>query len=164
MDYSHTYRDPDTGQLIDVMIEHDDDGDGGDYRNARDHRGGSRPPSSGSVLGGAPRPRRPGGQRPVVRPRPTRPMPPHAGLPGPIAETDEYYSIRKSAIAELVPAAGQLWASFLARPDAPQATGNDLIDRDNAAMHRDALALHQQNQTRILALTDLASRLVKLFA
>jgi hypothetical protein len=51
---------------------------------------------------------------------------------------------------------------FLVRPEAPQAVGDDVIDRDNAAMHRDALAQHQQNMTRALALTKLAARAVRL--
>jgi hypothetical protein len=75
----------------------------------------------------------------------------------------EYVTIKKSAIAEIIPGLGRLWAAFLGMPQAPLAVGEDKTDRDNAAMHREALARHQQNQTRILALTDLASRAVKLF-
>jgi hypothetical protein len=79
-------------------------------------------------------------------------------------ERGNYLAIKKSAIVEILPSLGHLWAAFLGMPQAPQAVGEDKIDRDNAAMHREALARHQQNQTRILALTDLASRAVKLFA
>ncbi len=163
MEYSHSYIDPETGNLVDVMV----DGNDADYRNAgpRDHRGGNRPPSSTSMPNRpGPRPHRPGGSRPTrprpTRPRPTRPYPDHANS---ITDSGEYVTIPKSLIAELIPATGQVWASFLGLPDAPQATGNDVIDRDNATMHRDALAMHQQNQTRILSLSNLASRLVKLF-
>ena len=81
----------------------------------------------------------------------------------PITQSSAHVVIEKRAIAEMVPAVGQLWASFLGRPEMPEATGNDIIDRNNAAMHRDSLAMHQQSQTRILALTDLASRVIKLF-
>ncbi len=146
--------------------------DGDSYRNRRrDHRdhvtssrpprsGGSRPPRGG---GSAPRPRPPGsrpggivGRPVVVRPHPTAD---HAMM----TDGGDYLSIKKSAIAQLIPIGGQIWASFLARPAPPLAVGNDIVDRDNATLHRDALAMHQQNQTRLLALSDLASRLVKLF-
>ena len=84
---------------------------------------------------------------------------------GPLGfEQAGYFAIKKDALAEIIPSLGQVWASFLGRPELPKAVGNDTIDRDNAALHRDALAHHQQNQTRILALTDLAARAVKLFA
>jgi hypothetical protein len=178
MFYSHSYEDPETGQLVDVMVD-----DGADeYRNAsvRDHRAqgaspaprpymppprhpaqSTRPP--GGMFGGIVPPRQvvvrdPGlpqtvPQRPPVRP--TRPI----GF-----EHGEYLTIKKSAIGEILPSLGHLWAAFLGIPQAPQAVGEDKTDRDNAALHRDALARHQQNQVRILALTDLASRAVKLFA
>ena len=45
----------------------------------------------------------------------------------------------------------------------PAMIGDDIIDRTNSTLHRDALAMHQQNQTRILALTELAARAAKLF-
>jgi hypothetical protein len=180
MYYSHSYEDPDTGQLVDVMVE-----DGYDeYRNAvRDHRSqGSGIPAARPYM---PPPRMPGqATRPpggmfggIVPPRQVvvrDPGPPQIVPPRPPArptsarpigfEHGEYLTIKKSAIAEILPSLGHLWAAFLGMPQAPQAVGEDKTDRDNAAMHRDALARHQQNQTRILALTDLASRAVKLFA
>lgn len=170
------YQDPETGEVFDYEPEPDSS-----YRNAggvRDHRpgggGGGRPyqqqnlPSRPNA--GAPPPRaqshghqsggvirHPTHSRPVhSRPRATHPAAAYDG-------NGDYMTIRKSAIIELLPIAGQLWASFLGRPDVPQAVGNDVIDRDNASMHRDALAMHQQNQTRILSLSDLASRVVKIF-
>ena len=112
------------------------------------------------------RPFNPGGHPGlIVRPPPAPPIRP---APQPAPQTtpevgDDFVAIKKSAVAELLASVGPLWASVLARPQAPQAVGDDIIDRDNATMHRDALALHQQNQTRILALTDLAARAVKLF-
>jgi hypothetical protein len=156
-----------------------------EYRNAvRDHRSqgsgvptarpymppprmpgqATRPP--GGMFGGIVPPRqvvvRDPGPPQIVPPRvPARPTTPAR----PIGfEHGEYLTIKKSAIAEILPSLGHLWAAFLGMPQAPQAVGEDKTDRDNAAMHRDALARHQQNQTRILALTDLASRAVKLFA
>lgn len=156
--YSHSYADPDTGDVVDVMVDNDDDDDG--LRNA------------------APRPRRPTVVRqpyrrpspPVqVRPRPQAPV--YTGSPAPIVRYEpqavvmsgEHISIRKGALLELIPAIGKIWASFLGMPAQPKATGNDLVDRDNAAAHRDALAQHAQNQTRILALSELASQAVKAF-
>jgi len=70
----------------------------------------------------------------------------------------EYFSLKKSALVEMVPLAGQVWASFLGRPQMPAAVGDDIADRENAALHRDALARHQQMQHRIVALSDLAAR------
>ena len=143
------------------------------FRNARrDHRGRApgrggppaRRPRPGGFNRPAPRPRWPQSPMVVRDPgprRPYRPVPGHGPAPDTMMQ-GEYLSIKKSTLAELVPAAGQLWASFLARPEMPQASGNDIIDRDNASMHREALAMHQQNQTRILALTDLAARVAKL--
>jgi hypothetical protein len=78
----------------------------------------------------------------------------------PVRTGDDELVVSKGAIAELIPAIGQVWASFLGLPEQPKATGSDVIDRNNAAMHRDALARHQQSQTRILALTMVAERLV----
>lgn len=174
MTYSHSYEDPDTGDVVDV---YDDDDGAEDYRNARPrHRRGrgfsgfaerARPrrpfphQHGGGIVRPAPRPRDPAGPM-VVRPREPRPTRP-APAQGVIQDGGEFYTIKKSVIAELLPAAGQVWASLLAPPEPPQAIGNDIVDRDNAAMHRQALAMHDQNQTRILALTNLASRVAKLF-
>ena len=155
MKYSHTYRDPATGNLVDVLL--DDGTTEEEVETEEEYRNASRPPTSGS-LPGTPRPRQP--NRPVLRPRPRRPVPVQAE---PVTQSSAHVVIEKQALAEMVPAVGQLWASFLGRPEKPDAIGNDIIDRNNAAMHRDALAMHQQNQTRILALTDLASRVIKLF-
>ena len=99
----------------------------------------------------------------VVRPRPTRPVSPQRPDVAMTYDDGEFFAIKKSVLAELIPAAGQVWASLLAPPEPPQAIGNHVIDRDNAAMHRQALAMHGQNQTRILALTNLAARAAKLF-
>jgi len=167
--YSHSYIDPETGESVDVMI---DDSEAEAYRNAgpREHRGTGRPsrgPFGGHQHGGgltrpAPRPRDPANTTVIARPRPPVVARPTIGQS--MAHDDgEYFAIKKSAIAELLPAVGQIWASFLAPPAPPAAVGNDIVDRDNAAMHRQALAMHDQNQTRILALTNLAARAAKLF-
>lgn len=157
MQYSHSYQDPHTGDIVDVMVDDE-------YRNGpRDHRGGggrtilhrprrefTPPPAQGGIV--PPRIRERGE---VVRHHGSAPQP-HPG------QTGDYLAIPKAALVEIIPTLGQVWASFLGRPDMPQAVGDDVIDRDNAAMHRDALAMHQQNQTRIQALTDLAARAVRL--
>jgi hypothetical protein len=184
MHYSHSYEDPETGQLVDVMVD-----DGDEYRNAtlrerpgapRDHRsqvtssGGrrftppprhssARPPGplGGGLYGSGPLVGRDYGQHSLP---PQRPPVVHAPAQPVGFEHGQYIAIKKSALAEIIPSVGHLWAAFLGMPAAPQAVGEDKVDRDNAALHRDALAKHQQNQTRILALTDLASRAVKLFA
>jgi hypothetical protein len=157
-------------EYIDIHDDEYDDGE--EYRNAgpRDHRGGSR---DGGLFG-LRRPRRPGRRPrprprpPVIRPReprgPVRPRPPIVHPSGPIADHGGYLTISKDALAEFVPAIGKVYASFLQRPEGPVATGNDTVDRDNATMHRDALAQHSQSQTRILALSELAGRALKLFA
>lgn len=170
MPYSHTYFDREIGDYVDV---HDDDEHDVDYRNAGPnflpHRRGrgfrrliSRRGERPGNIAIRPRPDNPPrlpGRRPVVvrEPEVAEPLVPSA------PDLDGHIVVNKTALANLVPAAGQVWASFLIPPDAPKATGDDIVDRDNAAMHRQALAAHQQNQTRILALTDLAARAVKLF-
>ena len=156
--YSHSYEDPDTGEVIEVMVPDDGDDDF-EYRNARviDNRSRSR---------GRRRPPRP----PRPQPRPHRPVPaprpvPVIARPRPTQMQDgEYFTVKKSAVAEVIPAVGMVWASFLGTPTAPKATGDDITDRDNATAHREALAQHQQNQTRILALTELAGRAFNLLA
>ena len=165
------YINPETGASIELEDPYDEYYPE-DYRNAgpRDHRPGLLGHRS-DFFGG--RPSRPsGGTRPaprtiVTRPRPlpTRPDPivPVSPAPTPVQSSDEYLAIKKSAVADILLAGGKVWASFLARPNPPAAVGDDIVDRDNATMHRDALAMHQQNQTRILALTDLVSRAVKAF-
>ncbi|MCG8422061.1 MAG: hypothetical protein MJE77_29410 [Proteobacteria bacterium] len=201
--YSHSYEDPDTGQIMDVMIPEDDDDDDDivEYRNARvrvrDHRSQtssghprSRPPASHPP---APRPR----PRPQPRPQPSNPSP-SAGRPysdhnsggagneivsvsrghasgggydagggyapgGGYVSNSDYFSISKNALVEFIPAVGKVWASFLGVPDKPEATGDHVTDRNNAAEHREALAKHSQNQTRILALSDLAAKAIHLF-
>lgn len=158
MEYSHSYLDPETDEIIHVMIEPDSE-----HRNAPPRARGA-PPRADQIPGrhhgaghhqGPGFPNRPQGGR-IIRRGPA---------PYPIGPTrsSEYLTVRKSAIAELLPIAGKLWASFLTPPDPPQAVGDDIVDRDNASMHRQALSTHQQNQTRILALTDLAHRAVTLF-
>jgi len=158
MKYSHSYQDPLTGDIVDVHVDDD-------YRNGpHDHRAGgvrtvlhrprldfSRPPGNSGVV-----PPRIHDRGEVVRYHGNAPQS-HPGQSG------EYLAIPKTALVELIPTLGQVWASFLGRPGMPQAVGDDVIDRDNAAMHRDALAMHQQNQTRIQALTDLAARAARLF-
>ena len=121
---------------------------------------GRRPRPSrrpGTIRPRYPSPRGPAGPigpaGPVVAVEPT----------GPVHDHGDYVAIKKDVVAELVPIIGKAYASFLARPEPPSATGDNIVDRDNASMHRDALALHQQNQTRILALTDLVARAAKLF-
>ncbi len=168
----HLYEDPDTGELFDV-VEDDDDID---YRNARrkvrlgDRGGFGRSKRSLQRHGGHRLDRSPGGLMGGHRPGSYRDRPgffPHGpGMPmGPIVPPEgQYLSIKKSSVAELLPGVGKVLASFLGRPQPPQAVGDDKVDRDNATLHRDALAKHEQNQARILALTDLAARAVKLFA
>jgi hypothetical protein len=170
MDYifSHTYRNPDTGELVDVMVP-DDDGDASEYRNAgaRDHRsrsGSSRLTRSGSSRsrsttrrsGGS------GGNRVEIQRRGGGGIVDDGG--GLTRYDGDYLAIRKSALADLIPTIGELWASFLGLPDAPQVVGDDVTDRTNAGLHREALARHQQSQARILAVTNLASRAIHLFA
>ena len=166
--YSHTYEDPETGELIEVMVPVDDEDDDDDevtgLRNARQrsHRSRSsrgrrtrrtqRPQSRGTIR------RRTGRYQPQ--------LPERVEHGGPVIARDpdgEYFAIKKSAIADLLPAVGMVWASFLGTPQAPRATGDDITDRDNASSHRESLAQHQQNQTRILALTELAGRAFAVF-
>ena len=166
MRYSHTYQDPETGDLVDVMV-------------AEEPRNAPFRPFPGGIVPRHARPQRPYHPPPGnVRPRPVH-RPQSGGIVpdrlytahrGPTGRHDaaapvhgEYLSIKKAAFAELIPAAGQLWASFLGLPDKPKAIGDDIVDRDNALMYSEALATHQQNQTRILALTDLAARAIKVF-
>ena len=164
--YSHDYEDPETGELVEVVVRDDDD-DELEIRNARG-RGpiGRRVPASRVPA----RYQRPRVERyPAPRRRPRVPVRVERRTPvvvrerPSVARDGQYFSIKKSAIGELIPAAGKVWASFLGTPVGPQATGNDIVDRDNATVHRDALAKHQQNQVRILALTELASRAFNLF-
>ena len=142
----------------------DDDEDGYEYRNARviDNRR-SRGRGRGRGRGRERDFRR---RRPYPPPRP-RPVPPVYSQPTPRhsqkREDEDHIAIRKSALLELIPSVGKVWASFLGIPDSPQATGDDVTDRNNASDHREALARHTQNQTRILALTDLAAKAVKVF-
>jgi hypothetical protein len=157
MSDSQYFENPETGEVFELITEPE-------YRNAgRDHRGsGSRPGIR--PLGHRPPPNM-GGIRPRSSDRPD--IVRHSGdggrsVPTRPSQSGEYVTIRKSALAEIIPSIGQVWASFLVRPETPQAVGDDVIDRDNAAMHRDALAQHQQNMTRALALTKLAARAVRL--
>lgn len=119
--------------------------------------------------GHRPGPPRPSEPRPsvVIRPRPQHVVEPAPAQPvqTPAAPPSgaDYLTIKKSSVTDLVSLAGKAWASFLIRPDMPETIGDDIIDRTNATLHRDALAMHQQNQTRIAVLTDLATRAVKLF-
>jgi hypothetical protein len=164
--HSHTYEDPVTGRLVDVLMPDDD---AGYYRNAQvnDHR---RPPHHG-------------GSSPGVVPPRTRSVPPSAGHAMPVAsrpvvvrspgarpvvhaypQQEPLGTINATTIAKLAPIVGQLCAAFLGRPNPPEIVGSDRIDRENAALHRDALAAHQQNQARILALSDLVGRGIEIVA
>ena len=173
--YSHSYEDPETGEYVDVLEADDDDDDDDDddvagFRNARMRRHRGTPPRH-RTEGRPGRRGRPGYRRRTYYPPPappaygggntivTRP----AGPRGPVVVDDDHLSIRKTALVEFIPAIGKLWAAFLGTPDAPTATGDDIIDRNNAAQHRDALSRHTQSQTRILALSDLAAQAVKMF-
>ena len=166
--YSHTYEDP---ELIEVMVPVDDDlddddegDDAGGLRNARRRSHRSRS-SRGRRTRRTDRPR----SRGTIRRRTGRyqpQLPERVEHGGPVVARDpdgEYFAIKKSAIADLLPAVGMVWASFLGTPQAPRATGDDITDRDNASSHRESLAQHQQNQTRILALTELAGRALAVF-
>lgn len=84
------------------------------------------------------------------------------GPAGHVASDGEYLAIKKEALVDLISIAGDAWASFLARPDIPQATGDVKIDMENASLHRDALALHDQNRDRIRVLSGLAERAARL--
>lgn len=157
--FSHSYEDPNTGEPVDVMVDdgEDDDDDDGDeaaeHRNARPARGKRRRRGRPGRRG-SPRPRpRPGSPRPRPRlggivTRPRRPEP----------ADDGYFRLKKEALIEVIPLAGKLWSSFLGQPDMPPPTGDDITDRGNAALHRDALAKHQQAQHRIEALSEIAAR------
>lgn len=163
--HSHSYQDPDTGEIIDVIVD-----DEPEYRNAgRDHRAdvprSTAPPRHPGHPGNPASPPRHGSTGIPARVIVRNPGPPARPLPGqgPAGyDAGEYLAIKKSALADVIPAVGLVWASFLGRPAMPQAVGDDVIDRDNAALHRDALAKHQQNLTRIEALTDLAARAARL--
>lgn len=159
MEDIYMYEEP---ELI-LIDDDDDDDDVDDYRNARrvyhPRSGGSKRPRT------AP-PRRPNRRRsPPVRVGRRAPMVIRASQrprPVVVAQTPDRISIRKDAVIELLPMVGQVWAAFLGMPDAPAIENDDRIDRENAAAHRQALAQHQQNQTRILALTNLATRAANL--
>ena len=161
---AYTYEDPETGDLIDVIdADDDDDDDDDELRNARPRRRSPRSRGRGRSRG-----RR--YSRPSRRYTPPRrsqaPARTESRAPAVVREQapkGEYFSVKKGAIAEIMPAVGKVWASFLGTPNMPRATGNDIADRDNASAHRDSLAKHQQNQTRILALTELAGRALTLF-
>lgn len=75
---------------------------------------------------------------------------------------DEYLAIRKDTLASVVPLIGELCAAYLGRPDLPLPSGDPETDFTNHALHRDALALHDQNRDRIRALSVLAERAAKL--
>ena len=101
-----------------------------------------------------PGPRHGGG---AVITRPTRPdSQANGGQPDP-----GVLAIKKSALLDLIPVGGAAWACMLERPDKPVVVGNDVIDHENAAMHRDALAAHQQNMMRIRVISELAARAIK---
>ncbi len=70
----------------------------------------------------------------------------------------EHFALKKSAVIEMIPLAGQVCASFIGRPEMPTPTGDNVVDHGNASLHRDALSRHQQMQHRIVALSELASR------
>ena len=79
-----------------------------------------------------------------------------------VSNDGEYLSIKKDALVGLISIIGDGWASVLARPDIPQPTGDPKIDFTNSALHRDALALHDQNRDRIRAVASLAERAARL--
>jgi len=143
--YSHSYHDPETGQLVDVLIQEDD---AAHYRNAAE-RSGSR---IAVPRRGVPTPRSRGqGDRQSTRAIVVR-------QPDAAPVSDDYFRLKKDAIVEIVPLVGKVWSSFLGRPDMPTPTGDHIVDRENAALHRDALAQHQQAQHRIEALSQIAGR------
>lgn len=152
-DSNHDYDD-DHDDHDDHDDDHDDDRDDDgvdDVRNAarggrRGRRGRSPAPSRRSRKRSS---SRRSGRSIAVR-KPARP------------KRGEHFSLKKSAMIEMVPLAGQVWASFLGRPGTPPATGDNLTDHGNASLHRDALARHQQMQHRIVALSELASRALEM--
>ena len=175
--YSHSYEDPESGEVIDVMEaiddDDDDDDDAEDVRNARPRgrgrgRGRRRPgrrPRRSRRPGRAMYPRPPVYQPPPRPPQPAQPSPGAIAVrpSKPVVVSGDHLSVRKSALIEFIPAVGKLWASFLGKPNKPIATGDNITDHNNASEHREALADHAQNQTRILALSDLAAKAVKMF-
>jgi hypothetical protein len=147
--YSHSYYDPETGEYVDVVVPEG-------VRNARTRAVARPTPRRGRPVRSPRGPSRAETRTPVYR-SPIQRSPVMVPQPG-----SGQLVIDKAAMTELIPVIGKVWASFLGRPNPPKATGDDVIDRDNAALHRDALAQHHQNQTRILALTDLAQRAIKM--
>jgi len=143
--FSHTIYDPVTGEEIDVYVEDSSEA----VRNG---------PGGRTSMAGLARPRSPGFGRPAPRGPVTRPDTGHRPVTVHPTESGEFVSVRKSDVVGLIPLGGELWAASLGRPDMPQATGDDVTDRTNAAMHRDALALHDQNRDRIRALAGLVER------
>ena len=79
-----------------------------------------------------------------------------------VADNGEYLAIRKDALIDLISIGGDAWASWLTRPDFPQATGDAKTDFDNASLHRDALALHDQNRDRVRTVSSLLERMARL--
>ncbi len=157
MKHSQYYENPDTGAVVEVSVQEVEA-----PRNARpkDDHGRQRDRQRWRPSDMHQR-ERPGRREPSFVPVQVGTQPQTA----PVAQAnigDDYVSIRKGALVEIIPIVGQVYASFLGLPALPTATGDHLVDRDNAALHRDALARHHQNQTRILALSDLAARAVSL--
>ena len=155
---TYQFEDPNTGETYDISVER---------RNAappaRGQSGRSRPFGVPGGGGGS-RPQRHGSGTGIIHRTVPVPIPGQTPMSqSPIADIGgDYLAIRKSTLVELISPAGQVLASYLGRPEAPMAVGDDLVDRNNAALHRDALAAHQQNQARITALTDLATRALNL--
>ena len=162
-----TFTDQETGDELELHF--DPDGHNPNVRNApRDHRPGSPGGSksfmpthgAGFSLVRNPPPRTPATRDPekTHHPRATDP-----GRPARNVTSDgEYLAIKKEALVDLISIAGDAYASFLARPDVPRATGDNKTDFDNAALHRDALALHDQNRDRIRTISGLVERTARL--
>jgi len=155
--YPQTLIDPHTGVEYEV---HEDDSqwDADSVRNGP--LGGRGRPRPGR------RPTRPGQGGPLA-PRTTTITPvgrPSSGghRPTSAQQSADHISIRKDDMVSLIGMGGELLAAFYGRPAMPQVVGDDVTDRTNAALHRDALALHDQNRDRIRALTGLAERAAKM--
>ena len=73
----------------------------------------------------------------------------------------EYFSVKKEVVAELIPTLGELASASLGRPDMPRYTGDPSTDYANAALHREALALHDQTRERIRVTSNLIERFAK---
>lgn len=160
-----SYEDPDTGENV-VEFEDAETGDILEFRNAtRDHRTNRQessttaPRTAGSNRTRAVLTRTHRGGVPS-KSRYTNPRQPQPS--GTVNTSGEYLAIKKDVIGDLLPMAGKIWAALLGQPGRPEYTGDPRSDFTNAALHREALAQHEQSQLRIMTVSDVAGRVLKL--